>query len=275
MQTDWVVQVDSRRDRTPACSIVLPVFNSRKFIPATLESISRQQTSSRFDLIVADDGSSDGTSATVAECLRTDIPGVLLRSEKNHGVSRARNAAISHARGKLIAFIDSDDVWYPTKLEEMIGLRRQFGVGVFCHAEHLIDEAGAVTGLLDAPFTEFATVPPLMLLAENCLSTSAMVLDRSCLPGRSPFKIQFEPAADYALWLRLALREKVMYTPRILGAYRKRAGSVSSDPYLVAIARQRVLQAMGPSYEDCHGAHARRVLAAAIADCAMDIAAAE
>jgi GT2 family glycosyltransferase len=100
---------------TPLVSVIVPTYNRAYCLPRTLDSV-RAQTHSRFEVILIDDGSTDGTADLVARCYGDD-PRIKYFSQKNQGVTAARNRGLAQAQGDYIALLDSDDVWMPWKLE--------------------------------------------------------------------------------------------------------------------------------------------------------------
>jgi len=101
----------------PAISVVIPAFNRADWIIPTLRSV-QNQTFGDFEVIVVDDGSTDNTAEIIAG-FQADEPGIrLIRHDTNRGVSAARNSGIAAAGGDYIAFLDSDDLWRPQKLEK-------------------------------------------------------------------------------------------------------------------------------------------------------------
>lgn len=103
---------------SPLVSIVIPVYNRADLIGRAITSCLRQ-TKCSFEIIVVDDGSSDDLASTLA-LYADDARLRLIRHERNQGVSAARNSGVSAARGAFTAFLDSDDIWRPTKLEKQI-----------------------------------------------------------------------------------------------------------------------------------------------------------
>ena len=131
-------------DKQPLVSIVLPVHDGESSIAATLES-AVGQTYRNTEIVVVDDGSRDGTRAIVESWVARD-PRVRLLAQANRGVAAARNRAVEAARGELIAPLDADDLWDPTKIERQV--RRLFEAGdgtglVYCWWV-TIDDAGVL-----------------------------------------------------------------------------------------------------------------------------------
>ena len=105
---------------TPSVSVVVPTYNYGKFLPRALDS-ALAQSLAPFEIIVVDDGSTDGTR----DVLKRYRDSVHVVYQNNRGVSAARNAGFRLARGELVAFLDSDDVWHPNKLQQQIALLRR------------------------------------------------------------------------------------------------------------------------------------------------------
>src|SRR5215210_566395 len=109
----------------PRISVVVPLYNKATFVRRTLNSIA-QQTYTDFEVIVVDDGSTDGGAGIV---LTEGDPRVRVVTQENMGPGAARNRGISEARGELIAFLDADDEWFPRYLEEGVRLLDESGAG--------------------------------------------------------------------------------------------------------------------------------------------------
>ena len=123
-------------------SIIMPVYNSGKYLKTAVESILNQRLK-EFELILVDDGSIDGSSERCDEYARKDERIVVIH-QKNGGICAARNAALKVARGEFIAFSDHDDIWYPNKIEESLKILKEKNVDlVYCDAKQ-IDENGKI-----------------------------------------------------------------------------------------------------------------------------------
>ncbi|HEY8600249.1 MAG TPA: glycosyltransferase [Thermomicrobiales bacterium] len=99
---------------TPTVSVIIPVYNGARYLTEAIESVLAQ-TDPPLEIIVVDDGSTDGSAAIAAA-----FPAVHLISQPNRGVATARNVGIAAARGELIAFLDQDDLWLPGKLHAQV-----------------------------------------------------------------------------------------------------------------------------------------------------------
>jgi len=110
----------------PEVSVVIPAYNAGRTITAALASVFAQ-TYRDFEVIVVDDGSTDDTPRRLADW--ADYRVVVVR-QPNSGPAHARNEAIARARGRLVAFLDADDIWLPRKLERQVAYYRRFPTAV-------------------------------------------------------------------------------------------------------------------------------------------------
>jgi len=129
----------------PAVSIVLPTYNRAAFLPRAFEAI-RGQRWADWELIVVDDGSTDDTAAVVGSFAGScDRPVHVLR-QANRGAYAARNAGLAMARGRYVAFYDSDDLWLPHHLSECVGaMEANPGVDWVYAASRVVEEPGGRT----------------------------------------------------------------------------------------------------------------------------------
>lgn len=125
--------------KSPAISVVVPLFNKRDEVGATLRSVLAQTLRPK-EIIVVDDGSTDG-SAEVVRAIGSPLVQLLVQS--NAGVCVARNRAVAEARGEYIAFLDADDCWEPGYLAEIAALIAEFpGCGIYSTAFWVLDGRG-------------------------------------------------------------------------------------------------------------------------------------
>jgi glycosyltransferase involved in cell wall biosynthesis len=130
-------------------SIITPSYNCAKFIAETIDSI-QGQSYKNWELLITDDNSSDETVAIVERYALRDERIKLFKLEQNSGAGVARNNSIKEARGKYIAFCDSDDRWMPTKLEKQVACLKSSGASI-CYSSYLTcDEDSRTTGIVVA-----------------------------------------------------------------------------------------------------------------------------
>jgi glycosyltransferase involved in cell wall biosynthesis len=199
----------------PPVSVVIPAYNRAATIAAAIESVLRQ-TYSDFELVVVDDGSTDGTLAA-AEAVR-DPRVRLVAAPRNLGAAGARNLGVEEARGAWVAFQDSDDEWLPRKLEkQMARLAGGAHLGAYC---------GLLTlgGLEDRPgerirlrYVPDPSVVPAdgsilpALLRGNAVSTQTLVVRRDLFRELGGFDAGTTPIEDWDFVLRLAARGPVAF----------------------------------------------------------------
>lgn len=122
-------------------SIITPSYNSGKFIADTITSVINQ-TYQHWELIIVDDASQDNTCKIVSELLKKDNRIKLIQHAKNLGAGATRNTAVKMAKGNFIAFLDSDDIWKPNKLEKQLDYMKSKNVAICFSSYELIDEEG-------------------------------------------------------------------------------------------------------------------------------------
>lgn len=181
----------------PFVSVIMPAYNAERFIRQAIESV-QSQTFIFWELLVIDDGSSDGTCAVVQELAEKDMRIRLIRNEKNIGVARTRNAGIDLAQGEMIAFLDSDDYWYPEKLEKQLYLAQQTGAdAVYCsYMMKYEDGSGTEKQFCVPQETDF----------EQMLSVNVMSCSTALVSGKAIGEQRFHPDyyhEDYVFWLEL------------------------------------------------------------------------
>ncbi|ULA61338.1 MAG: Family 2 glycosyl transferase [Nitrospira sp.] len=213
----------------PRVSVVIPTFNCERFIGRTVDSALRQ-TYRDFEIIVVDDGSTDGTRAVLAQY------GDALHyiSQANQGASAARNAALSNATGEYIAYLDADDIWDPEKLARQVEYLDANPSCGFVHTEvAVIDEQDHV---LHASFNKETgrTVPQGRclrdILQRSHIQTLTVLERRSAFERAGKFDLRLPVAQDYLHWIQVVLQGyEVGYLPEPLGQYRWRAGSLMSS----------------------------------------------
>jgi teichuronic acid biosynthesis glycosyltransferase TuaG len=208
----------------PLVSVVTPSWNVARLIGATIESV-QAQTLTDWELVIADDCSTDETAAVVQSYAAKDPRVHLIRQPRNGGPALARQAAIERAQGRFIAFLDSDDLWLPAKLERQVAFTREQRAPLSFTAFRRINEAGSTTGrLIGVP----RSLSYDQLLKNTSIATLTALVDRDIT---GPIAMKNEPYDDFCLWLSILKPGRVAHgLNEDLARYRVRGVSVSSRP---------------------------------------------
>lgn len=204
-------------------SVIIPMYNAERFVKETIESVLNQ-TYKDIEIIIIDDNSTDRSPQIVQELAQQNMQIVYHRFEVNKGVAIARNVAIEMAKGRYIAFLDSDDLWDVNKIEKQLALLKE-KQGCFCYtAIQMIDEQGQ---LLKDKRKVKSVVDYRYLLKNTIISTSSVLLD---LKEIGKFEMpDRRRGQDYATWLMLLRRGIVAYgVDEPLVQYRRVQTSLSS-----------------------------------------------
>ena len=214
----------SPRPEPPLVSVVMPARNAVRFIEQAIGSVLAQSHAC-WELVVVDDASSDGTAELVARAARADTRIRLIRLERRVGPGPARNVALADLRGAFVAFLDSDDMWLPDKLERQLRFMREHGVAFCIHGYRMIDEHGQERGRAIAVPER---VDYELLLRHTIIAPVTVLLDRERVgPLEMPDLPQHE---DLVLWFTILKRGIVAHgMPDELARYRIVKTSASRD----------------------------------------------
>lgn len=206
----------------PTVSVVTPVWNAAATVAETVASV-RAQSFADWEMLLVDDGSTDGSGALLARLAATDPRMRVLSHEANLGAAAARNHAIREARGRFIAFLDADDLWRPEKLALQLGFMRAHGHPLSFTAYRRIAADGRPLGTVRPP----ASVTREGLLRGNVIGCLTAIYDTAFFG-----KVEMPPIArrqDYGLWLELLRRTATAHAlPQVLADYRVHPGSLSA-----------------------------------------------
>jgi teichuronic acid biosynthesis glycosyltransferase TuaG len=203
-------------------TIIMPAHNSQDSLSESVQSVLAQ-TYKDWELILVDDASSDGTLALASQFASDDPRIRVLPLQQNVGVAEARNRGISAARGQYLAFLDSDDLWLPNKLETQIDFMRSTGAGFSFAQYRRIGRDGSLSSPVKVP----RSVSYEGLLRGNSIGCLTVAIDRYQIPEVSMPQIRHE---DYVTWLKILKRGPIAYgIPQDLARYRVTSSSVSSD----------------------------------------------
>ena len=214
----------------PFISVVIPTYNSEKFITKTLEKVF-SQTYNNYEVIVSDDGSSDNTVEVVKAVF--DKYGhrenkILINSHE--GAAAARNRGIEVANGDWISFLDSDDLWFEKKLSMVADYILQNEVDVICHS--VIEKSSEKEILVKRyDFHNYKLSPFLSLYRSNSLGTSAITVKKNLLVKAGLFDKSLPASHDHDLWLRVAMipNIRIGFIREPLVYYITRQGNISSN----------------------------------------------
>jgi len=179
-------------------TIVTPAYNAAAYLPATIQSIL-SQSYPHWELLIIDDCSTDAT-VKVATTFLGDKRIRLLRQSSNQGAISARNRGISEARGRYVAFLDSDDLWRPSKLATQIDAMKRYGAALSFTSYRVFGSSDMVYGVHIVP--KKVNYPDLLRTCS--IGCSTVMYDVSQI-GKQYFDPAAPPAReDYALWLKIS-----------------------------------------------------------------------
>lgn len=263
----------------PACSVIIPTYNCLGYLPGALASVEAQNVAD-VEVLVLDDGSSDGTWAWLERKAQT-MPGLRIFSGGGLGPARGRNLLINEAKSDLVGFLDADDLWSPGKLAAEIAFHAAnpdvaLTFTDYIHASEDDRPHGTCFDFwkpewIDRGNPAFQRLPdPLdALLAKNVVGTSAAVAKRKALQIANGFSEILPSAEDWDLWLRLAQTGAVAASPSVAMTYLMRPGGETSKRR----ARIKAMETIIMRYRGKAGRAALRAaesrLATAIAEDAM------
>lgn len=219
-----------RMPRSPAVSVIIPAFKAADQVGLALSSVF-SQTYTDVEVIVINDGSPDTEAMELA--IAPYLPRILYLKQENRGPSGARNLGIRHAKGKFLAFLDSDDCWLPNYLDQQLKFLRSDAAldMVYCDAilEGDTNDVGK-TFMEVYPSTGSVTFESV-LLEHTQIITSGTVVRRQKVVEAGLFDEQLHCAEDHDLWLRLVhTGAKIAYQEQALLRRRVRRDSQGSSP---------------------------------------------
>lgn len=187
--------------KNPLVSVLITVYNDEGNVGRAIESILKQ-TYQNFELVIVDDGSTDGTGAVLDSYQKKDGRIKIIR-QPNGGTAGAANHGLKHCTGKYIARLDSDDHSYPYRLEEEVNfLEANPAIGLVGSGCHIADTSGRIIGQRN-----IRTTSPQKTLRNRCIYQHSDVMYRrdivNSLSGDGVYRSKFK-AEDYDLWLRIS-----------------------------------------------------------------------
>jgi glycosyltransferase involved in cell wall biosynthesis len=213
----------------PLVSIIVPTYNSARYVSEAVESALKQDYSP-IEVIVINDGSNDNTK----DVLEPYLGRIIYIYKENGGPASARNVGIKQAQGEYIAFLDSDDTWLPYKLEKQIALFKQDESIGLVHS-HCISFKKDISEILQQREEKnngsFSAYVFPKLFWRNFIVNSSVVIKKECFQTIDLFdeRESFISVEDYDLWLRISMEYKIGYIKETLVGYRKHTKGISKE----------------------------------------------
>lgn len=211
-------------------SVVIPLFNKRLTIERAVNSVL-SQTHKTFDLIVVDDGSTDGSAESISSISDTRLRVI---KQENSGVSMARNRGISEAKANYICLLDADDEWSPRHLEQIADLiKMNPEAGLYSCRYDVVSPSGEkVTRALSLPVTFRGEVPDFFdayRKSRSLVNSSSACVRRECMDAIGGFPEGEPVGEDVYVWLRLAESYPVMFDARVSSTIHRDAPNRTTD----------------------------------------------
>ena len=211
-------------ENQPLVSVIMPCYNMEKYISETIQSVQRQ-TYPHWELLIVDDASNDRTPDIVQGFCEQDGRIHFIVKPKHSGIADTRNQCLAMAQGRYLAFLDSDDIWHPDKLQVQLEFMTKNGIGFSYSSYDCLDENGnplkktiKTVGILDYE----------SYLRNTIIGCSTVMLDKSIVG--EVFVPNFRTSEDAATWLNILKKGHLAYaidTPLV--SYKIRRQSASSN----------------------------------------------
>lgn len=223
----------------PAVTVVIPTFNRASIVGRAIRSVLGQ-TCQDWELIVVDDGSTDGTEPVVTGLSDNRIK--YLRHDRKRGGGAARNTGLRYARGDYVAFLDSDDEWLPEKLQKELEVFRNSDptVGLVYTSKIMLDERGRVLGIRTA--AKSGWVYDTLLDGNFIGSCSRVTAKKQALERVAGFDETLVSHQDWDLWLRVAKASKIACVPCCLVRRHMGSDQITGSVRRIYEGRERIFQ---------------------------------
>ncbi len=232
VQKGWAGKADEEDEiGTPTFDVIIPAYNAAKFLPSALESVIAQ-TFDDWRIVLVDDGSTDNTAEVVAPYAERLGPKLRYIRKANGGLPAARNTAIRSSSAELLALLDADDVWMPSRLEESLKVfRGRPHVGLSYGFISRIDAEGAIVDT----FTNVSKRPEgriakYIYMRTMNLPCPTVTFRRSAVEEVGYFDETMRATEDRDLWVRIAQKFDVALVPQLIAQYRISPQAMTTDP---------------------------------------------
>lgn len=202
-------------------SIITPTYNSERFISETIESVFAQ-TYTNWELIIYDDASSDNTKQIIERYIEIDNRIKYFHNKENCGVAVTRNKALQQVKGRWIAFLDSDDVWLPNKLENQVRFMKENNYFFSYHRYVKIDEKSQLQGIMVSGIKRVSMNDIYRCCWLGCLT---VMYDAKYI---GLVQVEDTNCDDLAIWTKILSKSDCYLLKENLALYRERKNSLSS-----------------------------------------------
>ena len=201
-------------------SVIMPCYNAASYVEEAITCVL-EQSYRNIELIVVDDGSTDGSDAIIEQLAATHPDRITVLHQTNSGPYAARNFGLAHAHGNYVAFLDADDTWHPDALAKLHGAMTETLADVAYCGWQNVGEAAANTQPHIPP--NYAAADAAALFLKSCpWPINGVLIRRQLLDSLRGFSERYPTAMDYDLWLRmLAVQPVVVLVPEVLAFYRR------------------------------------------------------
>lgn len=214
-------------DKNTRVSIITPIYNSEKLISQTIECVLNQ-TYSDWEMLLVDDGSSDGTKQIIEEYVKQDSRIKYIELKENCGAAVARNVALERSSGRFIAYLDADDLWHKDKLQKQIDFMLTNNYGFTCTDYEKIDEKGNTLKRIKIP----KKVTYDLFLRNTIIQTVGVMVDTKLANRELLIMPNIRRRQDAATWCQLLKNGFDCYeVPECLSCYRVVSHSLSSNKF--------------------------------------------
>lgn len=208
-------------------SVLIPTYNRAELIVESLESVF-DQTFSDYEIIVIDDGSTDNSKMILASLIESNK--IRYIYQKNAGAAAARNTGIKHARGKYVAFLDSDDLYYPDKLLKQVKFLDNHPEAYIVHSDFSkFDNLGNDLGVRDTSYFSGWIYPHILLHWSMLMAIPCVMVKRNIFEQIGLFDESLTYSEDLDLWARIAMKFPFHRIPIPLVRIRDHKQSISSN----------------------------------------------
>ena len=211
-------------ENQPLVSVIMPCYNMERFIAYTIESVQRQ-TYPHWELLIVDDASTDGTVDIIQSHCAQDERIHLIVKPKHSGIADSRNQCIKTAKGQYLAFLDSDDMWHPEKLDFQLRFMKEQNIGFSYSSYDCIDETGVPMG---KTVKAAGNLTYKAYMNNTIIGCSTVMVDTAII-GEVEVP-NFRTSEDTATWLNILKKGFLAYAiDKPLTSYRIRQHSASSN----------------------------------------------